>query len=347
VRVRVETGKDKLLLSIRSHYKIEDLNSALRLKKGKRIRKKYIIPTNSGIKLGGTEFKVYGIRIIPTRDSAIYIGGKRLRGTVDIIRTKDCKLLVVNRLDVEKYLYGVLYNEVPQHWPMEALKAQGVAARTFVLHRAALAGDKDYDVTNDIYSQVYRGRSRESRNARKAVDATKGETLSWKGEILPAYYHAICGGYTENAEVVFGASLKPLRGRRCVYCRGARGMNWKASFSYRGIEKALTKYGIKANGMNYIVEGKRSRSGRLETIKIRGRDGVSSIDAYKFRLAIGPNKIRSTNFTLRITPKGIIFRGKGWGHGVGMCQWGAFGMAKKRFKYKQILAHYYPGAKIE
>ena len=99
-------------------------------------------------------------------------------------------------------------------------------------------------------------------------------------------------------------------------------------------------------GLKHIAEGKRDRSDRLETIKIKDKEGTKEIKGYKFRLAVGPNAIRSTDFTVKITRKGIIFKGTGWGHGVGMCQWGAFGMGKRRFTYKEILRFYYPGAEI-
>ena len=347
IRVRVESGKNKLLLNVKSPYAIKAINSGLVLKKGKRLRNVYIIPTNSGLKLGNKEFKVYGISIIPGRDATLYVGKSRFRGTLDIIRTEDLGLLVINHVDVEKYLYGVLYHEIPHYWPLECLKAQAVAARTFAFYRMGIMGDRDYDVTSDIYSQVYGGRSSERRSALKAVDATRGKVLTYRGEILPAYYHSTCGGHTENAKVVFEKDLPPLRGRRCAYDRGARGMNWKAMFSYRQMEKKLNDYGIPVKGMSYIVAKKRNKSGRIETIKIKDREGVKEIKAFKFRLALRPNVIRSTNFTVRITPKGVIFRGKGWGHGVGMCQWGAFGMSKRRFNYKEILEYYYPGAKCE
>lgn len=347
IRVCVEKDRDEILLKVKSPYRIVALNSGLELDKGRRIKSAYVTPLNSGIKLGGKEFKVYGLRIIPRKDSSIYIGKKRFRGVIDIIRTKEMKLLVVNHLGLEQYLYGVLNHEVPYYWPMEVLKAQAVAARTFAQHRIKTSGEKDFDVTNDIYSQVYGGKSNENRNTTRAVNATKGMVLMQDGEFLPAYYHSICAGHTENAKYVFEIDLKPLRGRRDPYCGGAKGMRWKAIFSYKQMEERLNAYGIKVNGMNYIVGGKRDRSGRLETIKIRDKEGVKSIKSYKFRLALGPNMLRSTNFSIKITRKGVLFTGKGWGHGVGMCQWGAFGMAKKYFRYKQILEFYYPGAKIE
>lgn len=347
VRACVAKGEDKVLLSIKGSYRIKAINSDLVLEKGSHVREEYVTPTNSGLKLGNKEFKIYGVRIIPKKDAVIHIDKKRFRGIIDIIRTGDLKLMVVNHLDLEKYLYGVMHHEVPHYWPMEALKAQAITARTFALYRKGIMRDRDYDVTSDIYSQVYGGRSGERWRTTRAVKSTEGKILAYKGKVLPAYYHSICGGHTEDAEKVFGINLAPLRGRECHFCRGAKRMRWKAKFSYKQIEERLNKYGIKVKGMNFIAEGKRDKSGRLETIKIKDAEGEKEIPGYKFRLALDPNLIKSTNFDVKITKKGIIFNGSGWGHGVGMCQWGAFGMARRRHNYKKILEYYYPEAKVE
>ena len=347
VRVCVEGDKNKIILTVKGPYLIKTINTDSVLSKGNYLGKEIVSPTNSGIKLGDSEFKIYGIRIIPKNDATIYVDNMHFRGIVDIMRTKELKLLVVNHLDVEKYLYGVLYHEMPHYWPIEAIKAQAVAARTFALYRMENSKDRDYDVTSDIYSQVYGGRKSERWITRKAVDATKGKVLTYQGRILPAYYHSMCAGHTEDAKKVFNIDLAPLKGKPCPYCEGAPHARWKAMFSYKQIEESLNKYGIKVKGLNFIAEGKRDASGRLEEIKIRDKKGVRRIKGFEFRLALGPNVIKSANFTIEITPKGVIFRGKGWGHGVGMCQWGAFGMSKRRFNYREILEFYYPEAKIE
>ena len=346
VRVRLSGEKDEVRLAVKGAYTIEAIDSDLILKKGANLSEEKVIPAGSGIQLGEEIFKIYGIRVIPKKDAGISVDGKQFRGIIDIIRTENMKLLVVNHIDVEKYLYGVLYHEVPHYWPMETQKAQAVAARTFAMYRKTIMRDKDYDVTSDIYSQVYGGKGSEHGRARKAVDLTKGEVLIFDGKILPSYYHSICAGHTESSLSVFELELAPLKGVKCPYCRGARGENWKASFSFKQMEKRLNDYGIPVKEMRDIRRGKRNRSGRLETIKIKDKEGEKEIKGYKFRLALDPNMIRSTNFTIKITPKGVIFKGKGWGHGVGMCQWGAFGMAKKRARYKKILEFYYPEAKI-
>ncbi|MFH1594236.1 MAG: SpoIID/LytB domain-containing protein [Candidatus Omnitrophota bacterium] len=346
VRVRVADGEDKIELSVTGAYKIKAINADILLDEGKDLWRGAIIPINSGLKFGNREFKIYGIRIVPEDDATVFIGKKSFRGVVDIIRTEKLKLMVVNHLDIEDYLYGVLYHEMPHYWPEETLRAQAIAARTFAIHRVMTMRERDYDVTSDIYSQVYGGKKSERRSTTKAVDATRGKVLTYEGKIFPSYYHSISGDHTESGEVVFGLDIPVLRGRRCLFCRGAKGRSWKAIFSYKQMEERLNKYGIKVKRLSYIVEGKRSGSGRLETVRIRDRDGVKDIQGFKFRLALGPNIIRSMNFRLRITRKGVIFEGIGWGHGVGMCQWGAFGMAKKGYNYEQILGYYYPGSKI-
>jgi stage II sporulation protein D len=346
IRVSVAGGKEKLLLSVKGRYSIEAINSRLILDEGRSIKTEDVVPTNSGLKIGGKEFRLYGVRIIPAKDAAIYINDMRFRGIVDIIRSKELNLLVVNHLDVEKYLYGVLYHESPHYWPLEALKAQAVVARTFALYRVQTMRERDFDVTSDIFSQVYGGKESERRRTMAAVDATKGMVLTYNGAILPAYYHSTCAGHTEDAKSIFDIDLPPLKGTPCPYCRDSRNMYWKEKFSYKQIEERLNKYGIKAKDLSFIIEGKRDKSGRLETVRIRDREGIKEINGFKFRLALGPNIIKSTNFTINISPEGILFDGRGWGHGVGMCQWGAYGMAARGFGYEEILRFYYPGAEI-
>ncbi len=347
LRVCVAKNKPYITLQIKGRYTIETLHAKEILEfSRKSLKAKKVVPTHSGIKIGEVEFPVYAVRIIPTRGANIYIDKRRFRGIVDIIRTKKMKLLLINHVDVEDYLYGVLYYETPHYWPMETLMAQAIAARTYALYRKEEMKNGDYDLTSDTYSQVYGGKAGERWRTKRAVNLTMGKVLTYKGEIFPTYYHSICGGHTENAYMIWKTNLTPLEGRKCSYCKYARGYHWKAMFSYKQMEERLNKYGIKTKNITYIVEGKRDRSGRLQAVRIKDANGVKNIPSNSFRLALGSTMVKSANFTIKITPKGIIFRGKGWGHGVGMCQWGAFGMARHGFDHKQILQYYYPGAKI-
>ena len=296
--------------------------------------------------MGNEELKIYGIKIKADRVADIYINGRRFRGEMDIIRTEDLKLTVVNHLDIEDYISGVLYHEVSHWWPMEALKVQAIASRTFAIYKSIESGHKDYDLRSDIYSQVYGGKTSEKFRTNRAVQATLGKVLIYGQKILPAYFHATCGGHTEDASLLWNIDIPPLKGRSCKYCKRSPHFNWVKKISLYDIEKGLNKNGYKIKDIKNINTSSRDTSGRIKTVRVIDSLGTEKIPANKFRLAVGPNVIRSTNFTVNIKDDTAIFRGKGWGHGVGMCQWGACYMAKQRFKAEDILKFYYPGSKI-
>ena len=168
----------------------------------------------------------------------------------------------------------------------------------------------------------------------------------YKEKILPAYFHATCGGRTQNASRVWNTNLPPLKGRKCGYCRKSPHFNWTRKIPLASIQKKLNKNGYKIKDIRNIKTSSRDASGRLKTVNIIDSLGTEKIPANKFRLAIGPNAIRSTDFKVRVKGDVAIFKGQGWGHGVGMCQWGAYYMAKHRFKAENILKFYYPGSRI-
>src|SRR4030042_2928414 len=174
IRVCVSTGEDRLSLMVKGPYTIKAINSDITLDKKDYLNREPVLPTNSGLKLGDQEFMIYGIRVIPDKEATIFVDNMRFRGVVDILRTKELKLLVINHLDIEKYLYGVLYHETPHYWPAETLKAQAIVARTFALCRIKELGDRDYDVTSDIYSQVYGGGGGQTRAHQPGGRGPKG-----------------------------------------------------------------------------------------------------------------------------------------------------------------------------
>lgn len=346
IRVAVILDAPEIKLKIKGDYHIYALPILEPLKEGETLNNVSIKPTYSGISVGSEQFRIYGIKIKTNATTDICINRRRFRGEIDIIRTEDLRLLAINHLDIEDYVSGVLYHEVSHWWPMEALKAQAIAARTFAIYKSLEAKDKDYDLRRDIYSQVYGGRTSEKFRTNKAVEATAGEILIYKREILPAYFHATCGGHTENASLLWNTNIKPLQGRPCRYCRKSPHSNWVRKIPLASIEERLNKYGYKIKGLTDIRTSYRDRSGRIKTVKIIDSLGIEKIPANKFRLAVDPNIIRSANFTVKIQDGIAIFEGKGWGHGVGMCQWGAYYMARRGLKARDILSFYYPGAKV-
>jgi stage II sporulation protein D len=296
--------------------------------------------------IGEEPFDIYGIRLKPIGQATIYVNNRKFRGDIDIIRTEKTELLVINHLDIEDYVSGVLYHEVSHLWPMDALKAQAIASRTFAVYKTIESLNRDYDMTSDIYSQVYGGRTSERYKTSRAVRETKGKILIYKDRVLPAYFHAACGGHTEDASLLWNVDIPPLKGGVCSYCQRSPHVKWTAAILLRDIEAGLAKGGYKIKDVQDIKVLAHDRSGRVTEVSVFGMNTKEVLAANKFRLAVGPNILKSANFNVSIKGNSAFFNGKGWGHGVGMCQWGAYYMSKKGFSCDEILRFYYPGASV-
>ena len=347
VRVAVIKDAKQLDLTIRSAFEIMPLGINEVLFSDKALKKSQVAPTQWGIKVADIDFKVYGIRIIPSADSTIYINDRFFRGEVDIIRQPDQTLLVVNHINVEDYIKGVLYHEVSHWWPSSALQTQAIASRTFALYQVKLNKNKDYDLECTVYSQVYGGAASERFRTNEAVYKTTGKILTYNGKLIPAYFHATCAGHTEDASVLWKDDLEPLKGVVCNFCKQSPHYSWKKALPVLDIEKALNIKGIKN-----ITPVKWSNSGRVTLLSIETKDKNIEYSGKDFRQKLGGNILRSAIFKIDIKPglygKPVAYiDGAGWGHGVGMCQWGAFGAARNGWNAEKILKHYYPGAKIE
>jgi len=347
VRVAIATDASEVKLSIRGSYQILALNTNEELHKGRYLWRAKVTAGDAGVKIGKLDLKIYGIKIQPKKNKVTYVNGRKFRGTIEIIRTPNNKLLVINELDVDSYIAGVLYHEVSPKWPMDVLEAQAIIARTYALRQAKLNKDKDYGLVSTAFSQVYGGRTSEKGRTSKAIRRTKGKVLTYKNKIFPTFYHATCAGHTEDASFLWKIDLPPLKGRECRFCQRSPHLKWKKKVSFKSIEEALERAGFKVGTIKAIKIVDRDISGRVTELEIISTRDKINLSGYRFRLAVGPNIIRSANFNLRIKKKKAYFEGLGWGHGVGMCQWGAFFMSRKGFNAEQILGYYYPGAKIK
>ncbi|MDD5495816.1 MAG: SpoIID/LytB domain-containing protein [Candidatus Omnitrophica bacterium] len=346
VRVCIIDGKEDIYLKLNGPYKIYPVNSDRVLISGKRLRGE-IRATKEGLSIRKRDIKQPAIKITALTDAGIYLDGRRFRGEVDIVRKGDLKLMAINRIPIEDYLYGVLYHEVSHRWPMEVLKAQAIAARTFALYQARENRNQEYDLRSDIYSQVYGGRTSEKWATTRAVNLTKDKVLAYKGELLPAYYHATCAGYTEDAANLWKVDLPPLKGGACDYCRHSPHYRWTKEIQLWKLADILNENGYKIGKIESVGIISKNRSGRVEKLEVKDASGVSLILTGKdFRQMLGPNEIRSTKFDVLVKWGQLVVDGLGWGHGVGMCQWGAYGMAKKGKSAEEILKYYYPGAEI-
>ncbi len=349
IRVAILKNVNNFVISVRGKYTIIDPKTQEVLSHGRRLSRSRVILRDGGIHIGLSFYARKELRLLLQKDATLERTGKkkRYRGAIDISVNKKGQLLVINAVELEAYIRGVLYHEVSHRWPLEAIKAQAVAARTYALYQAEVNKEGPYDVTSDIYSQVYGGRSAERYRTNMAAERTKGQVLLYNGKILPAYFHASCGGHTENVKELWKHDLAPLRGQKCVYCQLTPHYAWKKNFQSKSVQDKLNKHGYTLELIKEIRILSRAKSGRIKDLQITTRDGKTVTLAGKtFRHIIGPNELKSNFYDIEMNGYYFDVHGHGWGHGVGMCQWGAYAMSQQRKNYKEILTYYYPGVKI-
>jgi stage II sporulation protein D len=284
-------------------------------------------------------------RLTFSGSSAVYVNGKPYRGVAETTPGEN-GVLVVNELPLEEYLVGLINCEISSAWPIEAVKAQAVIARTYALNRKRSRGTSFYHLESSVIDQVYDGCEIEDSRARRAVSDTAGEVLSYHGAVIEAFYHSNCGGRTEASENVWGKRLPYLAGVDCTYCLTSPSSAWELKIALPELEEKLKAAGHKVSGVTDIRPGIRNSRGRLKHVVAVSSRGDLSLTGDQFRKAIGYNVIKSTNFTVRVENRAAVFSGLGNGHGVGLCQWGAKQRALDGFGYDEILSYYYPGTDL-
>ena len=327
--------------------------------------------TLSQMTQGELESKLYEVIFFPKEDDSwIYLNGKPYRGVLEITTSKNPgSLLVLNPIYVEDYLKGVVPAEMGKlsQQEIEALKAQAIAARTYSLSRLGQYREKGYDLEASVADQIYKGVEGEDLLANQAVELTQSEVLTREGKLIHAYYHANSGGKTEYVERVWD---KPEESYLISvddkdFCSWSENYSWEESWTKEDLERNIKEFlettvtfpdGEFGNLLDLQIQ-KRSPSGRVEWLDVVTERGSYRIYGNKIRWALrkGSNHnsvLPSTWFDLEIQRDSegflqrVIARGRGNGHGVGMCQTGAIGMARKGYSYQDILMYYYPGVKI-
>ncbi len=307
-------------------------------------------PTPTGVAAAGVGSFDTAVRLAPADGARLYLDIRPYRGVVELRRTAAGRLTVINELDLEEYLYGVLKNEVDPQWPAEALKAQAVASRTWALYslnRFALEG---YDVRATTESQVYNGVTAEDPRTTAAVDATRGEIMTYQGRPIFAAYHSDSGGSTESSELVWGGTSYPyLKGVADPYSVGAPRHEWTVRMDLATFENRVRRSGRMIANVTGIEVAEATPSGRAALLRVSGAHGVLLLKGAELRAVLGAD-LRSTLFTVRLVPDDppqVEFQGRGNGHGVGLSQWGARGMAEAGRRYQEILSYYYSGIVFE
>jgi stage II sporulation protein D len=369
--------------------------------------------------------------------SPLTFGQTTYRGSLRLAPSK-AGVTVINVVGVEDYLRGVLKMEVNPQWPFETLKAQAIIARTYALKHVGRHGDQGFDLCATQHCQVYRGVNAEDPRSDKAIAATKGSVLTYKGALALTPYHSDSGGVTADVSSVWGGNCEYLQAREEPFASESPYTSWESSFSERELADAIQSLGVNVGRIVSLTPENKDPRGRVPRLLVEGTTGKASISTHQLRMALGPTVLRSTVFeisgssqgsaissatpiaptpqetspteterstnrslasgedlVITLTQEGAFsteelmdmllhpekrqdyvqkalarstrpsrpsvplpatpvapgqtfhFRGRGWGHGVGLSQWGAKSMAEKGWTCEQILDHYYPGTSVK
>lgn len=288
----------------------------------------------------------------------VFGGSHWYRGYLEIFPSmKYAKYLaLVNVLPVEEYLYGVVPSEMPASWPLEALKTQAIAARTYVLGHLGQFASEGFDILPTTASQVYGGVEEETPVTNQAVNETRGKVVTYNSKLISAFYSSGAGGMTESGMDAWGSYIPYLKSVRDFDQDSPRYV-WYKNISNEEIQKILKKdYATDLGNVTRIFVAESTNSGRVKTILFEGTKNSITIDAKKWRLSA---KLSSTLFKVEPVDPGtmivnendhiptlFLFSGRGFGHGSGMSQWGARFLAKTGRSSEDILKYYYQGVKI-
>lgn len=378
VRIGIREGRGSVALTS---------DSGLGVWKNGSLWKKFPARTPLQIALKGNAVTVGGaaaagaveVRPLSSAGSVKITDGYAYRGAIRVMKSPQrWGLTVVNVVPVEEYLYGVVGKEMSPSWHREALKAQAVAARTYAISHKNYFASRGFDMTDDTSSQIYAGINGESPSIIAAVDATRGEILTYGGKPIDAFFCSTAGGWTENSENVWGSRIPYLRGVSDDSSR-MPSYRWSVTTTPEKLAANLTAAGkgvgkvrsitLSPLGKRPMAVSDRGVSGRVLSMTVNGSAGSVRVTGNAFQSIYGlkstlfdfsqggavpdpdsGRKGRSATMTVKAGVPITIY-GYGWGHGLGMSQYGAYQMAQEHGSadtyYRTILTHYYTGTRLE
>jgi stage II sporulation protein D (peptidoglycan lytic transglycosylase) len=301
-----------------------------------------IVSRDGGIAVDGEPFG----RVVRVRsDLPIRVNGREYAGTFEVLRSGD-GLAVINELPLETYVAGALKAEASEAWPAEALRAQAIVVRTYAAYQRRQSAGRPYHIVASTAHQQYAGRVADTSPIWDAVRDTAGLVLRWEGALFPAFYHTDDGGYTESPGAVFAAkNLPALRPVRCQYASGPH-FHWTLDLRLAELSETLRRAGLGVGAVTGIDVTERSQSLRVVDLVVHGTRGSTRLRGSELRRLVGYDTLKSTLFAVAVDEQFAHFAGRGWGHGVGMCQAGAAGMAEQGYTAAQILEYFYGGTTL-
>ncbi len=329
---------------------IRDVGSGALLVKGASL-KGLVALDGGGIRIGDQRFAAARVRLFSSK-GVLEVNGIPYPGELLFQRDPDRKLQALNLVPLERYLAGVLSCEMPLAWPAETLKAQAIAARTYAIVCRQKRSAEPFDLTDSTQDQCYQGTLKETAETRRYVKETAGVVLTYRHQPFSPYYSAVCGGHTADGPYVLRGEapfIAPLRGRACPHC--AQGLpadkqarfRWRKTLRLDDLAKAL---GINAalTAIQPVAPDAGGHAGLVRVTWVAKAEGSRDVGMLEFRKASG---LTSSAWTAVIQGGEVVFEGRGFGHGVGLCQWGAKRMGEIGFDHLEILRFYYPGSDLQ
>ena len=344
VRVAIKSKMNSVTVNINGAGSYYDQTSGTYMGRFAKVANAKITVENGFLAINGKtgqgKYRSSRIMMVPEEGALINVDGVNYRGQMEFI-SNGSTLTVVNHLGLEEYLCGVVPKETFASWPKEALKAQAICSRSYTIAKCEENYQKDYDLTSPG-DQLYGGASAEAASTTAAVYDTAGNYLEYNGKPLLTFFHTCCGGATEDGEKIFTYVRFYPSGVTSPYCNGCKHYAWEYSISAADLASKLKAAGYNPGNAAPLQITKRFNSGRVAEIKI----GSATLTGEQLRKAVGYDVIKSTRFSVSLSGSVYTFKGNGWGHGVGMCQWCTKGMADQGITHEKMLEHFYPGAKL-
>lgn len=340
------------------------------------------------------------------QDSIVQVEKNKYRDYITFLN-KGSEIILLNHIELDKYLYGVIPKEMPVSAPMEALKAQAIASRSYTLANINKHIKDGYNLCDKVDCQVYGAYDNEKPTTNQAIDETKGIYAYYDGKVINATFHSTSGGYTEDSSKVWGGAVPYLVAVKDEFSTNAPHSNWTAEITAREVREKLTSSGIDIGDIVEIEPLEITEANRVQRLKIKGTKGEHILSSSNFRSLVGSTFLKSTWFNINTTgassttkvyalsannpnpkeinlsnayildginvatvsrtivsraigkdrtsslegtvtskPTTFVFNGRGYGHGVGMSQYGAIEMAKQGYNFEDIIKHYYQGVDL-
>ena len=361
IRVNVTPGgANSVKLEVRGLFSLVSLETKQTLAKDLSMGPIIVSASKSGLKLGSSHFDSARLEIVPETPSAVRVNGHLYRGRVRLYRRTDAQVSAVNVLPIEAYLASVVDAEMPAKFPDQARQAQAIVARTYALYQMQQADPNAvFDVFASQRSQKYLGLeyldptgrrlAGESESSRRLVEATRGVVCHRHGQLFCAYYSAVCGGETTNGQGVFKDAADVLTSVPCTWCHESPHYRWTKEIARSLFQQRAAKSDEQAAGSLAIRKVEQSAGpggGVISQFEFSDGKQRWSWNGIELREKLPVGTVFSPHFRIRLEPEQVIIEGRGHGHGVGFCQWGAKGQAEAGHRCDEIVKYYYPGANL-